>query len=110
MLTPHFLPPGGSKKLLKRGQMTRAEIKDELQMWKHVRRGCVLYIVGKLGKDGDAVQSYKYGDRSIAYMSPAEVRELYKLAKGEIADLIAALTGNSARMKIDVVPGYGAEF
>lgn len=90
--------------------MTRAEIKDELQMWKHVRRGCVLYIVGKLGKDGDAVQSYKYGDRSIAYMSPAEVRELYKLAKGEIADLIAALTGNSARMKIDVVPGYGAEF
>ncbi len=90
--------------------MTRAEIKDELQMWKHIRKGCLLYIAGKLGEEGDAVQSYKYGDRSIAYMSPAEVRELYKVAKSEIADLIAALTGNSARMRIDVVPGYGAEF
>ena len=89
--------------------MTRAEIKDELQMWKHIRKGCLLYIAGKLGKDGDAVQSYKYGDRSIAYMSPAEVERLYKLAKGEIDDLLAGLTGNSARKKIEVVPGYGAE-
>lgn len=90
--------------------MTRAERIEELRTWKHIRYGCLLYIVGKLGKDGDAVQSYKYGDRSIAYMSLAEVERLYKLAEGKIADLLAVLTGNSARKKIEVVPGYGAEF